>query len=77
MSILQRFMSALRRDQRGMTTVEYVIALCLVAAVGVGLWTKFGETVKGSLGGAEEAIRKENKDALDAADKTKFKKLGG
>jgi Flp pilus assembly pilin Flp len=35
----------LRRDERGLTTVEYVIVLCLIAALAVGAWGEFGDNV--------------------------------
>jgi hypothetical protein len=34
------------RDQRGLSTVEYVILLVLVAALSVGAWRLFGESVR-------------------------------
>ena len=39
----------LRADQRGLTTVEYAIVLCLIAAVVVTTWQKFGKDVKDKL----------------------------
>lgn len=39
-----------------MTTVEYVIALCLVGAVGVSLWTNFGQTIRDRVGKADALI---------------------
>ena len=39
----------LLREQRGLTTVEYVIVLCLIAVVAVGTWQTFGSNVKGYL----------------------------
>ena len=33
-------------DTRGLTTVEYIIILCLIAVVGFAVWQKFGDTVK-------------------------------
>ena len=39
----------LRTDQLGLTTVEYVIVLCLIAAVAVGTWKNFGKTVHDGL----------------------------
>ena len=39
-------MPSLLKDQRGLTTVEYIIILCLIAVVGFAVWKKFGETVK-------------------------------
>jgi Flp pilus assembly pilin Flp len=36
-------------DQAGLTTVEYVIVLCLIAAVAVASWQIFGDHVLGWL----------------------------
>lgn len=47
---------ALLRDERGLTTVEYIIILCLIAVVGFAIWKKFGETVKSKVGGAESVV---------------------
>ena len=44
---------SLLRDQRGLTTVEYIIILCLIAVVGFAVWKKFGETVKNRVGEAD------------------------
>lgn len=43
---------ALLTDERGLTTVEYVIVLCLIAALSVGLWGDLGEKITGYLGAA-------------------------
>jgi Flp pilus assembly pilin Flp len=37
----------LRADARGLTTVEYTIVLCLIAALCVGVWKGFGDDVEG------------------------------
>jgi len=37
--------SSLINDERGLSTVEYVIILVLIAAAAVGTWTKFGGTI--------------------------------
>ncbi|HMI92842.1 MAG TPA: hypothetical protein VK509_15815 [Polyangiales bacterium] len=34
-------------DARGLTTVEYTIVLCLIAALCVGVWKTFGDDVEG------------------------------
>lgn len=47
--------SALLRDDRGLSTVEYVILLVLIAAACIGLWVTFGE----ELGKKIEAANKE------------------
>ena len=44
------------RDERGLTTVEYVIVLCLIASVAVGTWQQFGSKVHEYLQGAERDI---------------------
>jgi Flp pilus assembly pilin Flp len=43
-------------DHRGLTTVEYVIALGLIAAVAVGSWKTFGNNVKTHLTNASDSI---------------------
>ncbi len=49
-------LTGLLRDERGLTTVEYIIILCLIAVVGFAIWKKFGETVKQKVGGAEGVV---------------------
>lgn len=49
-------LAGLLRDERGLTTVEYIIILCLIAVVGFAIWKKFGETVKQKVGGADNVI---------------------
>lgn len=36
-------------DERGVTTVEYTIVLCLIAGLAVGAWQNFGNKVYGYL----------------------------
>jgi Flp pilus assembly pilin Flp len=36
----------LARDTRGLSTVEYVIILVLIAALAIGTWRTFGSSVK-------------------------------
>ncbi|MDQ3031034.1 MAG: hypothetical protein M3Y87_01350 [Myxococcota bacterium] len=40
-------------DTRGLSTVEYIIILCLIAVVCFAIWKKFGETVKAKVAGAD------------------------
>jgi Flp pilus assembly pilin Flp len=42
----------LARDDRGLSTVEYIIILMLIAVAGIALWSAFGETVSGKIGEA-------------------------
>lgn len=51
-----RLHPSLRRDERGLSTVEYVIILCLIAVAGFAIWQKFGRTVEGRARGAESLI---------------------
>ncbi|HKY34630.1 MAG TPA: Flp family type IVb pilin [Polyangiaceae bacterium] len=37
--------SSIVRDDRGLSTVEYVILLVLIAVGGIFLWNKLGDTV--------------------------------
>ena len=46
----------LLHDERGLTTVEYIIILCLVAVVGFAVWKSFGDTVKTKVNGATTLI---------------------
>ncbi len=50
------FRSTVVSDQRGLTTVEYVIALGLIAAVAVGSWKTFGDKVKGHLEASTNSV---------------------
>lgn len=57
--MLTRLRSAavrLGRDRRGLSTVEYVIILVLVAAVCIATWTAFGKRVKAWLGYGSDVI---------------------
>ena len=51
---LQR--ARLLKDSRGLTTVEYIIILCLIAVVGFGVWQKFGAKVKDKVAGSTETV---------------------
>jgi Flp pilus assembly pilin Flp len=44
---------ALLTDTRGLSTVEYIMILCLVAVVGFAMWQKFGTTVKTKVRGSD------------------------
>jgi len=48
-------------DARGLTTVEYTIVLCLIAALSVGTWRIFGDDVKGYIEGSTTKIATELK----------------
>ncbi len=61
MQRIRSFFVSLGRDQRGLSTVEYAIILCLIAAFSVGTWQKFGEMVEKSLGKSTGKIEDEIK----------------
>lgn len=46
----------LSSDTRGLTTVEYVIVLAMIAVMSVGLWKSFGTNIKSYLTGSTSAI---------------------
>lgn len=46
---IRSFTAALARDQRGLTTVEYAIVLCVIIAVAVLTWKEFGDVIHDSL----------------------------
>lgn len=47
---------SLTTDERGLTTVEYIIVLVLIAVTGFAIWQKFGKTVKAKVIGSESTI---------------------
>ena len=46
----------LLHDEEGLTTVEYIIILCLIAVVGFAIWRQFGNTVKSKVQGADSLV---------------------
>ncbi len=57
MTVIQRLRSfRIASDTRGLTTVEYVIVLAMIAVVAVGLWQKFGGKVSDYLKNSTAAI---------------------
>jgi Flp pilus assembly pilin Flp len=60
-NIMNRFrrmarQTSLVNDERGLSTVEYVIILVLIASAAVGTWTTFGTTIKGKINDANSEI---------------------
>jgi Flp pilus assembly pilin Flp len=50
MNLIKRAPStALVRDTEGLSTVEYIMILCLIVAVCLGVWGNFGEAVQGKI----------------------------
>lgn len=48
----------LQRDERGLSTVEYVIILALVAVSAIGLWKTFGENIHAKIRGSSSELSK-------------------
>lgn len=48
--------SSLVRDERGLSTVEYVIILVLIAVVAIGVWQAFGSAIMAQVSGATQDI---------------------
>lgn len=62
---MDRFMKLARRamgkdsvlgDDRGLTTVEYVVILVLLAVMAIGTWRTFGDSIKGQVGNSTNAV---------------------
>jgi Flp pilus assembly pilin Flp len=44
------------RDERGLSTVEYIIILVLIAVAGIGLWSKFGKAITSKITDSTDAV---------------------
>jgi len=49
MNKLSALLIKLREDERGLSTVEYVVLLVLIVAMAVAAWNTFGTRVQGKL----------------------------
>ncbi len=54
----KRFVT-LQMDERGLSTVEYVIVLVLIAVTGIAVWKGFGQTVRAKIESANTAMSSE------------------
>ena len=48
---------SLARDEKGLTTVEYIIVLGLIAVLGISAWEEFGERLETEVNEAERAMK--------------------
>ncbi len=53
---MKKNIRALARDTEGLSTVEYVIILMLIAVVGIVAWRTFGNTVVGKINAGNSQI---------------------
>ena len=58
-SRLSNHQTSIVRDERGLSTVEYVIILILIAASAIGIWSTFGKTVKEKIDDANKEVQQE------------------
>ena len=56
-SIQKRNLNALMNETEGLSTVEYVILLVLIAVVGIGVWKIFGTAVATRVTGGTTQIQ--------------------
>lgn len=49
---------AIVKDERGLSTVEYVVLLVLIVAASVGLWVSFGGALTAKLGNVNSEMGK-------------------
>lgn len=47
---------SLFRDERGLSTIEYVILMAIVVIGAVKVWNEIGSHFKGQLGSAKESV---------------------
>ena len=47
---------SLLKDKRGLSTVEYIIILVLVAVGGIQLWSSFGEAVNDNISSSTNQV---------------------
>ena len=60
MNILNKIRAlSLVKDTRGLSTVEYVILIVLIAAVAIGVWGEFGTLIKDQLVESKQEIETE------------------
>ena len=64
MTTIRTRLARLHLDQRGLTTVEYAIVLCLIAAVVVGTWQKFRAGLKNRIASSTTQIDSKMDDAI-------------
>lgn len=58
----------LRRDTRGLATVEYTVRLCLVAITALAAWRSFGEALRAKLLAADALIGSLPESAAEGCD---------
>jgi len=51
-ALQKRNLQAMLSETEGLSTVEYIIILVLIAIVGIGAWKAFGTTVKSKIEGS-------------------------
>jgi len=49
-------LTTLLRDEEGLSTVEYIIILVLIAVLGIAVWTQFGSSVRTQVQSSTDAM---------------------
>ena len=52
----RKTLTDLKNDEQGLTTVEYIIILFLIAVSGIAIWNTFGDTIDAKVGEADGEI---------------------
>ena len=53
---IQMAIDSLRKDDQGLTTVEYIIILALIAIAAIAAWTTFGSSIQTQATGSASTI---------------------
>jgi Flp pilus assembly pilin Flp len=53
---IQMAIDSLRKDDQGLTTVEYIIILALIAIAAIAAWTTFGSSIQVQAEGSADTI---------------------
>ncbi|MFK8002621.1 MAG: hypothetical protein AB8H86_23730 [Polyangiales bacterium] len=53
---IQMTIDSLRKDDQGLTTVEYIIILALIAIAAIAAWTTFGSSIQTQATGSAGTI---------------------
>lgn len=53
---IQMTIEALRKDDQGLTTVEYIIILALIAIAAIAAWTTFGDAIQSQAEGSATTL---------------------
>lgn len=73
---LKNLLKKLREDERGLSTVEYVVLLVLIVAIAVALWNVFGNLLVTKLSAAATEFDQEVVTSAAGSNEEKMDKAG-